>query len=78
MSSGTRLILLVRLARGVFHLAMAFCLFVAYAFIAGDRLPSTPKPSNSIVFWPLLGAFLCWSAALALKRWLVRAEAGPL
>lgn len=78
MSRRTWLIMAVRLVRGLFFLGMAFCLFVAYAIIGGDRLPSTPEPNRAVVFLPLLGAFLCWGAAFALKRWLIRAEAEAL
>jgi len=68
----------VRLVRGLFFFGMAFCLFLAYGFVGGDRLPNTPKPNENIVFLPLLGAFLWWGMAFALKRWLNRAEAEPL
>ncbi len=68
-------IMMIRLTRGLFFSGTAFCLFVAYVFVGGDSLPSTPKPNDNIVFLPLLGAFLCWGAAFALKRWLNQGEA---
>ena len=75
MSGRERFIIVVRLVSGLFFLGMALCLFAAYGFIGGDRLPGTPEPNGNIVFLPLMAAFLCWAAAFALKRWLNRAEA---
>ena len=75
MSGREWFIIVVRLVRGLFFLGMALCLFVAFAIVGGDRAPNTPEPNGSLVFLPLMGAFLCWTAAHALKRWLNRAEA---
>ena len=64
MSIGTQLGTVVRLVRGLLFFGVAFCLFVAYAFAGGGRVPSTPRPSGRIVFCPLLGGFLCGGATI--------------